>query len=167
MYGLAPESSVSDSDIFIDVCDVEFGFKPDIVKTTRLGKINPGKIQPLLVSLKNDQETKQLLNNARNPRNSSSEFTRNNIFLSAQQTRAERQAAYEARCHRREHVRQPSKIASSRGRRRLCSYRSCTEQLLGLLRDTARLSTDLLRSRSLGQLTAYHHLPLWLLGMTS
>lgn len=52
IYGLAPVSGSSDSDIVIDVCVAEFGFKPDIVKTTRLGKINPGKTQPLLVSLK-------------------------------------------------------------------------------------------------------------------
>lgn len=107
VYGLGPVSganNVNDAENFSNICDVEFGFAPDIVRTTRLGKPNTGRIQPLLVSLKCEQQCKHLLSNAKTLRNSSIEYTRNNIFLSAQQTRAERQAAYEARCRKREQI---------------------------------------------------------------
>lgn len=107
VYGLGPVSDTSnanDLENFSNICDVEFGFVPEIVKTNRLGKPNTGKIRPLLVSLKSEQECKHLLKNAKSLRNSGVEYTRNNIFLSAQLTRAERQAAYEARCRRREQV---------------------------------------------------------------
>jgi len=101
VYGLAPKSDSSDTDVFVDFCLVQLGYKPDVARVTRLGKPMENKVQPLLVVC-NGSDGQLLLGWAKRLRNSGFEYVRNNVFFSAQLTRAERQAAYEARCRRRE-----------------------------------------------------------------
>jgi hypothetical protein len=69
--------------------------------TKRLGRPVENKLQPLLVVLQDEDQAKLLLSSAKLLRDSQDDYTASSIFISPHQTRAERQAAYEARCQRR------------------------------------------------------------------
>jgi len=101
VYGLPPNPECTDAEVFSDLCIVQLGYKPHVERTMRLGKPALNKIQPLLVAL-TDHDAKLLLSWAKRLRNSGHDYVRNHVYFSAQQTRAERQSAYEARCHRRQ-----------------------------------------------------------------
>lgn len=79
----------------------EFGAKPEIVRCRRLGKQQPGKIQPLLVNLKTVTEASNLVENARQLRHSADPHVRQSVFVNADLTKAEALAAYRDRCERR------------------------------------------------------------------
>jgi len=105
IYGMPPRSDRPDRDLVLDLCQQQLGFVqgcPLVQRVARLGKTTPNKVQPLLVALRENGDTQHILNSARSLRRSGDEFIRNNVYISAQQTRAERQAAYEERCRRRQ-----------------------------------------------------------------
>ena len=80
----------------------EFGIKPNIVKCRRLGKQQQNKIQPLLITLRSDGEAELYITRAKQLRNSTNNYNRQNIFINRDVTRAEAQAAYLDRCERRQ-----------------------------------------------------------------
>lgn len=107
VYGVPPNPDRSDTALFMDLCQHEYGYVmslPSVTRVARLGRAVTDRVQPLLVALRDEDDTKRILGNAKFLRDSTDEFTRTNVFISAQQTRAERQAAYEARCRRRQHA---------------------------------------------------------------
>lgn len=80
----------------------EFGTKPSIVKCRRLGKLQPNKIQPLLITLGSDSEAEHYINRAKQLRKSANHYNRQSVFINRDVTRAEAQAAYLDRCERRQ-----------------------------------------------------------------
>ena len=77
----------------------------DIVYTKRLGKpstSSTAKTLPLLVNVKNVNHAKLIISSARQLRQSTVPFIRDNIFINPNLTKAEASAAYELRCRQRE-----------------------------------------------------------------
>ena len=87
--------------MFTTLCVKEFQFEPQIAAVKRLGHAQAGRIQPLLVHLKQADQAKQLIDNAKKLRWSSDVITRDNVFINPNLTRAEALAAYEVRVQRR------------------------------------------------------------------
>lgn len=105
IYGLPPKQNVSDKTQTVDLCHNHLGVLlgvSNVVRAERLGKSVPNKVQPLLVSLTDAQDSVKILSRAKGLRDSTDRFVKDNVFISAQQTRAERQASYEARVRRRQ-----------------------------------------------------------------
>lgn len=100
--GLPFNSDLTDEQQFTELSYAEFNYTPAIIHTKRLGKKIVNRLQPLLVVLQDEEQAGLLLSFAKLLRNSSDEYTSRSIFISPHQTRAERQAAYEARVRRRE-----------------------------------------------------------------
>jgi hypothetical protein len=99
--GLAPRDLTSDREQFTSLCVKEFQLEPQIAAVKRLGRCQAGKIQPLLVHLKQVDQAKQLITNAKKLRQSTDLITRDTIFINPNLTRAEAAAAYQARSQRR------------------------------------------------------------------
>ena len=108
--GMPTHDEFTDDEFFAELCTLEFGISPDIIRTVRLGNVSSDRLRPLLVVLHHEQVAKELLALAKHLRQSEDEYTSKCIFISPHQTRAERQVAYEARCRRRQqaNVRQHS-----------------------------------------------------------
>lgn len=100
--GLPHNTDMSDDELFKELCDSEFGIVPQIERTQRLGKKSADRPQPLLIVLSTAEQATSLLSYAKSLRDSYDAYTRRYVFLSVHQTHAERQAAYELRCKRRE-----------------------------------------------------------------
>ena len=100
--GLQPTPSRPDKSLFTDLCSAEFNIQPDIVSLKRIGHPRPDKIQPLLVTLRKVDQAQRLTSDARQLRKSTNAAVRNNIFINPNLTRAEAEAAYQARMHRRQ-----------------------------------------------------------------
>jgi len=60
VHGMATSNASSDRDLVVRLCTGEFGQSPDIAFTKRLGRQLPGKVQPLLVYLKQSAQAKTL-----------------------------------------------------------------------------------------------------------
>jgi len=99
--GLPDTLSVTDEELITDLCKTEFDISLNVVHAKRLGRKVEGRLQPLLVVLQEEEMAKLLLSRAKFLRDSDDAYTANNIYFTAHQTRAERQAAYEDRCRRR------------------------------------------------------------------
>lgn len=99
--GLQPVDNQTDKTLFTDLCNKEFEILPDIVSTKRIGRFQPAKIQPLLITLRQADQAQNLITNARQLRKSTDATVRNHVYINANLTRAEAEAAYKAREHRR------------------------------------------------------------------
>jgi len=108
IYGLQPDDDIdygqTDIELVKQLCDEEFHDVPVIERVKRLGRVVENRIQPLLVVLREEGDAQNLLSIAKRLRQSGDEYTRDNVYISAHQTRAERQAAFESRCRRRQRV---------------------------------------------------------------
>ena len=100
--GLDSTESKSDTDQFAALCDTEFHIQPSIVLTKRLGRPQDGKIQPLLVVLKQVDQAKHIINSAKLLRRSADSIVRSRVFINPNMTRAEAAAAYQVRVQRRQ-----------------------------------------------------------------
>jgi hypothetical protein len=100
--GLQPDSCASDKSLVIKLCRNEFGFQPDITMVKRIGHRQTGKIQPLLVAVRQVDQAQQLIGNARQLRKSPDSDVRDHVYINANLTRAEGEAAYRARQQRRQ-----------------------------------------------------------------
>ena len=99
--GLASRSGKSDKERFIEFCQRFFNFSPSVHSSRRLGSINKGKIQPLLISLNNSDDADYLLINAKNLRSVADPYVKGNIYINKHFTSAEAKANFEARSLRR------------------------------------------------------------------
>lgn len=102
--GLPKNPDQSDEELVVELCLAEFGINPDVTHIKRLGREVEDRTQPLLIVLQTEAQAKLLLSHAKTLRQSEDDYTAAHVYLSPHQTRAERQAAYEARCKRRQQV---------------------------------------------------------------
>ena len=98
--GLHTVPGVSDREVASALIETEYDFVPHISYVRRLGQVLPGRIRPLLVTMKHD-EASWLVNRATDLRNSDEPIVRKSVYINADLTRAEAAAAYEIRCRRR------------------------------------------------------------------
>jgi hypothetical protein len=83
------------------LCSVELDTQPDIVHVKRLGREVAGKTQPLLFVLRDADEAKSLIRNARDLRHSTNLDVKNKVYINPNLTPAESAAAYQLRVQRR------------------------------------------------------------------
>ena len=107
VYGLPTgqgDEKISVSQLF----KAEFNINTDILVCKRLGQQQIGKIQPLLITLKNQNHASQIITEAKKLRRSVNTVVRNQVFVNPHLTKAEAMAAYEQRCQRRLHKQRPA-----------------------------------------------------------
>jgi predicted metal-binding protein len=104
--GVAPVDGISDVDLFIRICENNLTVKPFVVrnKCRRLGRPQPGKIQPLLIRLNNPDAATDLLKAAKQLRRSEDETVSRQVFINPDLTPGEAQAAFERRQKRRQRL---------------------------------------------------------------
>ena len=98
--GISPTSTLTDTQIVFKLCSEELAVQPDIIQVRRLGHDVAGRIQPLLVVLRQASQAQQLLCCARDLRKSSNPDVKN-VYINPNLTPAEAAAAYELRVQRR------------------------------------------------------------------
>jgi hypothetical protein len=99
--GLKPVNGVHDADLFAELCEVHLLVKPAFVRVRchRLGKKQPGKIQPLLMVLRSDENAAEILQCAKLLKDVHEAA---GIYINPDLTQAEAQAAFEKRQYRRQ-----------------------------------------------------------------
>jgi hypothetical protein len=97
----APTPTRTDKELFADLCIAEFQLQPDVVSVKRLGQPLAGRVQPLLVYLKQAAQAKRLTDAAKQLRRSSDPTVRERVFINANLTKAEAAAAYQVRVQMR------------------------------------------------------------------
>ena len=100
--GMPPSSSCDDKTMVTELCHHEIGVLPEVTATKRLGKPTTGKVQPMLVHVKNVDDARKITTEAKKLRQSADSFVKQNVYINTNLTRAEAKAAYELRCRRRE-----------------------------------------------------------------
>jgi hypothetical protein len=121
--GLQPNHAICDKSLFISLCAGEFAITPDVAIVKRIGHLQPGKVQPLLVTLRQVDQAQQLIASARQLRQSTNPAVRDHVYINPNLTRAQAEAAYYMRLHRRQ-------VAQNRADRpRHCGNEQISEQL--------------------------------------
>jgi hypothetical protein len=100
--GLEPAVGRPDDQLFAALCSTELSVRPDVVSAKRLGRSQVGKIQPLLVYLKQADQAQQLINSAKRLRHSANPAVRDKVFINPNLTKAEAAAAFKVRSLRRQ-----------------------------------------------------------------
>jgi hypothetical protein len=100
--GLEPAVGRPDDQLFAALCSTELSVRPDVVSAKRLGRSQVGKIQPLLVYLKQADQAQQLINSAKRLRHSANPAVRDKVFINPNLTKAEAAAAFQVRSLRRQ-----------------------------------------------------------------
>ena len=116
--GLRRSNTIQDKDVVSTLVFDEFGMDVSIMQCKRLGKsptTNDGRPQPLRVVLQSASIVKDIVSSAKYLRRSFDEYIRGNVFINADLTCAEAEAAYHARCERRhlQQLKPKSKPATS------------------------------------------------------
>lgn len=103
--GLNSQNDKTDEEMVKVLFRVEFGMQPEVLSVRRLGRFNNSdsstRVQPLLVMLAHVEDAAYLIANARKLRSSTNENVRTSVYLNADLTRAQAQAAFEIRRRRR------------------------------------------------------------------
>ena len=103
--GLQRSNTTQDKDLVSKLLFDELGFLDvRIIQCKRLGKsltTSEGRPQPLRVIFQSVEEARDILASARSLRHSTDHHIHANVFISPDLTRAEAEAAYNARCARR------------------------------------------------------------------
>ena len=92
---------ISDTALVDDLIESEFGFRPLIARTRRLGRPIDGRIQPIAVTLSAINDAIYLVDNAKMLRKSANDNARQFIYINNDMTKAEAQAAFDQRNQRR------------------------------------------------------------------
>ena len=92
---------ISDTALVNDLIESEFGFRPLIARTRRLGRPIDGRIQPIAVTLSVINDAIYLVDNAKMLRKSANDNVRQLIYINRDMTKAEAQAAFDQRNRRR------------------------------------------------------------------
>jgi len=103
--GLPPTNSTeADANDVYDLLLKEFDYDwaLNIVSCRRLGQVQPGKIQPLLVTFDSPEPAEYYIKRAKWLRSSHNPSVSNNIFINADYTPSEAKAAFELRQRRRQ-----------------------------------------------------------------
>jgi len=97
--GLPPQSGVSDTVLFEKFCEENLTVKPRIVRTKRLGRgSNPRATAKLCVTVDSPESAADVIDSASILRHST---TFKHVYLNRDLSKAQAEAAYEARCRRR------------------------------------------------------------------
>ena len=99
--GLPLKSGTSDIVLMDDLIEVEYGFRPKISRTRRLGKIIYNRNQPIAVTLVDVADAAYLLEHAKQLRESVDDNVCRMVFFNRNMTKAIAQVAYELRVQRR------------------------------------------------------------------
>jgi hypothetical protein len=100
--GLQVKDSCADNTLFSELCIAELSVQPDIVTTKRLGREQPGKIQPMLVVLRKADQAQLLIAKAKQLRKSHDPIVCSSVFINQNLTHAEAEAAFRVRVQRRQ-----------------------------------------------------------------
>ena len=84
------------------LCESEFNVRPDVISMKRLGQPRPDRIQPMLITIRNEETVSLLIDQARNLRQSTNPYIRSHVFINRNMTRAEAAAAFQIREQRRQ-----------------------------------------------------------------
>ena len=84
-----------------DVIESEFGFRPLIARTRRLGRPIDGRIQPIAATLSVINDAIYLVDNAKMLRKSANDNVRQLIYINRDMTKAEARAAFDQRNQQR------------------------------------------------------------------
>jgi thiamine monophosphate synthase len=98
--GLKPVDGIDDLNVFTNFCEQNLPIKPAVVRCHRVGKIVTGKVQPLLVVLRDADAASELLNCAPRLRKATDENVKH-VFINQDLTAAQALAAYQLRVARR------------------------------------------------------------------
>jgi hypothetical protein len=99
--GLVLDPNHSDTEVIGNLCYSEFGIRPAITSTKRLGKVIDGRIQPVLAVLKSSDTAREIITCAKSLRRSPDPAIRDLVYIIANLSREEARAAYDQRCRRR------------------------------------------------------------------
>lgn len=99
--GLRPITGSKDMNVISELLCSEFCRSFDIVSCKRLGATNSGKIQPLLLSFRREEDASFLINNAKSLRHSSNDDIRKTVFINRDMTKAQAKAEFDRRCQLR------------------------------------------------------------------
>ena len=134
--GLHRSNTVSDKDLVCKMMFEELGLdtrETGVTLCKRLGKspfTDDGRPQPLRVILPTATVARDILSSAKYLRQSADEYVRSNVYINADLTRAEADAAYHGRCARRQArqrkstMRTSESTASASGEQRSVTTRS-------------------------------------------
>ena len=95
--GMKPSDSISDSELFQQLCFNYLGINIDATFSRRLGTVKPGRIRPLLVAFSSEETAQAVLIVAKHLRQSNDEYVKNNVYINKDLTKAEAAAEYEIR----------------------------------------------------------------------
>ena len=84
------------------LCETELDVKTVIKSCRRLGKVIPGRVRPLKVSVRTAEQVTSVITAAKNLRNSNDDYVKHNVYINADLTKAQADAAYRVRCQRRQ-----------------------------------------------------------------
>ena len=94
-YGAATASVVQ-------LCQKELNVSPEIISSQHLGKVIPGKVQPLVVTVRSEEQATTVISTAKALRQSLDPTVRDHVYFNPDLTHAQANAAYQARCQRRQ-----------------------------------------------------------------
>ena len=100
--GLPISNSASDRECVSNLIESQFGARPVVNFTKRLGQRSSDKVQLLLVYLKDVAHAQHIVSHARQLRQSQNELVRRTVYINKNLTKAAARAAYELRCRRRQ-----------------------------------------------------------------
>jgi len=112
--GLAPVDGVPDETLFVSLCEANLTTKPAVQhgKCRRLGRKEPGRIQPLLVTLQSSASVVELVQSAPRLRKSADQVISSSVYINHDMTVAERKLAYERRVKRRQQSQSQSGLSA-------------------------------------------------------
>lgn len=104
--GLMEVEGANDADLFVGLCESEFGFKPMVTKdgTKRLGKDSGAGPRKLLVKLNSESAAVDLLYQAKCLRNSNDPLIANKVFINRDLSKEEAKLAFDRRQARRQSI---------------------------------------------------------------
>jgi len=76
IHGVQDNPGDNDKEHVEKLCETELNLKPGINTCKRLGKVIPGKVRPMLVSVHSDQQASAVIASARNLRKSNNSYVR-------------------------------------------------------------------------------------------
>ena len=99
--GLKPCSDTTDSLLFKDLCYTHLGCAIEVTRTSRLGRLQDGRVRPLLVTLTSHKDATMLISMAKTLCSSNDPTVKRDVFINNHLTAAEAKVAYDARVARR------------------------------------------------------------------
>src|SRR5664279_2024507 len=127
--GLPVSTDLSDHENVVHLCNQEFDFQTHVLFCKRLGVSIEGRVQPLLVKLQTAEQASRLTTNARHLRNSANPFVKQNVYISANKTKAEAKAAFELRCQKRTSVQNRAQQQADKSTSNVETSNRCRQQL--------------------------------------